>query len=82
MKGGNDKAKVKDGFLLNIMTLWTRKGKAHYNQFWTNNNTRNGSASQMDELFRECLFNLGMDELIAAFIRDIFILIKSAIFWI
>ena len=32
VKGGNDKAKAKDDFLLNIMTLWTRKGKTHYNQ--------------------------------------------------
>ena len=51
---------TKDEFLLNIMTLWTEKGKTHYYQCWTNNNTRNGSASQMGELFRECLFNLGI----------------------
>ena len=36
------------------------KGQNHYNQYWTNINTRNGSASQTDELFRECLFNLGI----------------------
>ena len=53
-----DKAKAKDDFLLDIMTFWTRKGNTHYNQCWTNNNTRNGSASQMGELFKECLFNL------------------------
>ena len=36
------------------------EGNTHYNQCRTNNNTRNGSASQMGELFRECLFNLGI----------------------
>ena len=50
--------KAKDDFLLNIMTLRIWKGNTHYNQCRTNNNTRNGSASQMGELFRECLLNL------------------------
>ena len=105
--------KSKDDFLLNIMTLQIWKGNTHYNQCWINNNTRNGSASQMGELFRECLFNLGImttssliqvhqdhilfhglfglydllglhqclkAQLITAFIRDIFIFIRSAIF--
>ena len=52
--------KAKDDFLLNIMTLRIWKGNTHYNQRQTNNNTRNGSASQMVELFKECLFNLGI----------------------
>ena len=71
-KGENGKAKAKDDFLLNIMTLWIWKGKTHYNQCRTKNNIGNGSASQMVELFRECLFNLG--------IRDIFIFNKVSNF--
>ena len=52
--------KAKDDFLLNIMTPRIWKGNTYYNQCQTNNNTRKGSASQMGELFRECLFNLGI----------------------
>ena len=60
MKDEIDKAKEKDESLLNIMTVWIWKGNTHYNQCQTNNNIGNGSASQMVELFRECLFNLGI----------------------
>ena len=107
-------ARENDDFLLNIMTLWIWQRNTHYNQCRTNNNTGNGSASPMVELFKECLFNLGImstssliqvhqdhqfyfhglfglydplglhqclkAQLIAAFIRDIFKLIRSTIF--
>ena len=58
MKAKNQKARLKDDYQLNTVTLWIWERDTHSSICWTSNNTRDGSVSQMDKLRSKVLIHL------------------------
>ena len=58
MKDTNQKARLKGDYQLDAATLWIWKGDTHSSICRTNNNTRDGSVSQMGKLRLEVLIHL------------------------
>jgi len=58
MKAKNQKARLKGDYQLDIVTPWIWKGDTHSSIGQTNNNTGDGSVSQMGKLRSEVLIHL------------------------